>query len=372
MMRRMLTAMAVAGVVVLGSGGLAGAAVRAAVSPWAEQAVPLPPTYTYGKLGAVSCVSAARCMGIGLGTEIAERWNGTKWVVSTISAPGLGPPYLIAVSCPAADSCVAVGLGGSGGSDATLAMSWNGATWAVMPGPEPEESPLYSVSCVSPSDCLAVGWNDNPGIPALAMSWNGTTWAAVATPAQFAGDDLYSVSCATATSCLVLGQQDPYADGPRFALSWNGATWTTLPTPPVPAGASSGGVDAVSCPSAGECMAVGSYINAASTAEPMADLWNGSGWTLQTVPAESIGGGLGSVSCPSVTYCAAVGGPRGLAASWNGTRWTRQNVPRPASAKFGYYLSGVSCGAVRTCETVGYYSLKWDSYYDAAPLAARR
>jgi hypothetical protein len=232
-------------------------------------------------------------------------------------------------------------------------MSWNGISWTIMPGSE-MGGVLRGVSCVSVSDCTAVGYGENAsGIGTLAMSWNGSTWTVEPTPTLTDQDpELDAVSCGSATSCLAI--VGSLVSGLSLAEAWDGSAWTVLPTPPAPTGATYPSVSAVSCPSAAECMTVGAYENSAGDSEPLADLWNGSAWVLQTVPAPK-GGYLYSVSCPAVMHCTAIGGgPGGMPEGWNGTRWTRQpGVPRPPGSKYGYSVNAVSCTAARTCEVVG-------------------
>jgi hypothetical protein len=372
MMRQLLTVTAMAVGLVLGSGGLAGAA-EPATSPWTVQPTPLPPRDLYGHLDGVSCASAVQCVAVGdtnrqtFGAALAEIWNGTKWVPHNITKPGIGgAPYLTAVSCPATDSCVAVGTGPPGGT--SVAMSWNGTTWTIMPGSQASpDAELYGVSCVTASDCIAVGYTDTTQTETLAMSWNGTTWTVDSMPTFTTASTLGAVSCASATSCLATGS---LFSGPPLAEAWNGSAWTVLPTPPAPAGATAPYPGAVSCPSAAECMTVGEYFNSAGLDEPLADLWNGSAWVPQTVPAQAIGGFLNGVSCPAAARCTAVGYSRGLTDSWDGTRWTRQNVPRPPNAKYLYSMLSVSCAAARTCEAVGIIQVNRGNGRDLLPLTA--
>src|SRR5579875_173991 len=174
MMRPVLMVTAMAAAVVLSSGGPAAAAVNPATSPWTPQATPLPPQKDYGELNGVSCASAVKCVAVGglarrtdLGAGLAEIWNGTKWVPHTIPEPGAGQLILPeAVSCPAADSCVLVGVAGLSGT--SVAMAWNGATWTVMPGSQLASATLQGISCVSVSDCTAVGSSADPEMEPLA------------------------------------------------------------------------------------------------------------------------------------------------------------------------------------------------------------
>lgn len=66
----------------------------------------------------------------------------------------------------------------------TLAESWNGASWKLLNTPNPASTAeLLGVSCVSVSNCMAVGDFQGLGDQAtLAETWNGTHWAIVKTP----------------------------------------------------------------------------------------------------------------------------------------------------------------------------------------------
>ena len=67
-------------------------------------------------------------------------------------------------------------------------------------------------------------------------------------------------------------------------------------------------LSAVSCPSATQCVAVGSYLDSSGNpdAGPLVEVSNGSGWTVPSTPKVP-GGGLMGISCPSASACVAVG-----------------------------------------------------------------
>src|SRR5262249_53855051 len=70
-----------------------------------------------------------------------------------------------------------------------------------------------------------------------------------------------------------------------FVARWNGTAWTAH-TAPLPAGATGGFLNGVSCTSPSRCTAVGGFDNAAGTAvPPFAVRWDGTTWTLQAVNA---------------------------------------------------------------------------------------
>lgn len=147
-----------------------------------------------------------------------------------------------------------------------------------------------------------------------------------------------------------------------------------VPTAPTTApGASLMGV---SCVSADDCEAVGETGSMGGIELPdfppqslrraaLAEAWNGTGWTVQTVPSVA-GSMLRGVSCPSARFYIAVGlrsrGARSastaLTAAWNGRAWRALATPQPnrrGRYPGGSYLSSVSCIAADACTALGTY-----------------
>ena len=247
---------------------------------------------------------------------------------------------LSGVSCASASDCTAVGwhVHTTGGPSRTLIESWNGTTWSIVPSRNPRSvSSLNDVSCVSASDCTAVGSDTGAGIASktLVESWNGTTWTVVPSPnaASHRHDtnDLNGVSCVSASNCTAVGSYMTRTGHPRTLIeSWNGTTWTIVPSPnPGPA---TSGLGSVSCTSATACTAVGSYLmrkgGGRVEVTTLAESWNGTTWSI--VPSPNTGptvSALQGVSCATATACIAVGysqtKTRALSStlieSWNGT-----------------------------------------------------
>jgi hypothetical protein len=93
---------------------------------------------------------------------LIEHWNGSAW--SVVKSPDLPVSFgsLSDVACTGISSCIAVGA--SGDSDAlhvrTLAERWNGSRWVIVNSPNPAGATysfLSAVSCTGPSNCVAVG-----------------------------------------------------------------------------------------------------------------------------------------------------------------------------------------------------------------------
>src|SRR5215470_9085058 len=314
----------------------------------------------------VSCASRTRCMAIGsalLGDSFALSWNGLRWRNVAV-APLAGP--LTAISCPVPARCMAVGHTGVAGQDTSAAAEmWDGSTWSVLPMPAvpgAASAALSAVSCASASNCIAVGSDvsaapGNPRLP-LAEAWDGTSWQVLATPSLgSASGGLSAVSCASASNCIAVGQQSAgagSASGP-LAERWDGQHWTVL-TAAVPAGAATSGLAGVSCSSAAGCMAVGGYQRAAGGGfgpdRVLTERWNGTVWRVHAAPDPfPDGNSLGSVSCPAADGCMAVGNPGSdsLAELWDGRSWQARRSGQIDA------LAGVSCRSAARCMAAGFY-----------------
>jgi hypothetical protein len=90
-----------------------------------------------------------------------------------------------------------------------LVMVWDGSVWSIVSSPSPGtiNDRLYSVSCVSVSDCVAVGYTDTGSVDeTLVMVWDGTDWSIVSSPSPGTSDDfLESVSCVSVSDCVAVG-----------------------------------------------------------------------------------------------------------------------------------------------------------------------
>jgi hypothetical protein len=306
------------------------------------------------------------------GTELtlAEVWNGTDWSIQPTPSPsGAKRSQLAAVSCASDTGCIAVGnYTDSAGSERTLAETWNGAAWTTDPTPNPagaKRSQLTAVSCPSASSCTAVGdFTNSRGTElTLAEDRSGTTWTTKATPnpAGAKSSQLDALSCTSASSCAAVGHYTNSSGTELTLAEERSATAWTTKTTPKPAGAKSSQLAAVSCTSSASCVAVGYYTNAGGTVLTMADLWKGTTW--KTKPAPSKTGAkssqLAAVSCALATACTAVGNYTNssgtdltLAEVWNGTAWTIEGSASPAGAKRSQ-LAGVACNSTTACTAVG-------------------
>jgi len=312
------------------------------------------------RLDGVSCVSGSECIAVGetSGDLMAQSWSGSEWSLMSMPEAGTSFNNNVGVSCTTFTSCTAVGFYWNTGAkaDKTLAERWNGSEWLVQETPNPAgsvESKFESVSCASSSACMAVGTyvdSEVKGHP-LSASWNGTEWKLqeVPTPVGTSANYLHGVSCTASNACTAVG----YSDGKILAERWNGAEWKIQTTP-----ATSGSLEDVSCASAA-CMAVGTNTG---TTSALAVVWNGTEWKASEVltPGGATKAILDDVSCASASVCFAVGWYENAASSyqfaegWNGTSWQIHPIPPPPFA-ISSSLAGISCVSPSLCEAVGAY-----------------
>jgi hypothetical protein len=315
-------------------------------------------------LSGVKCFSTTNCFAVGANGDnsLIERWNGTSW--SRVPSPNspAGGSELNAISCVTMSNCEAVG---DVLQSTVVAEHWNGTNWTVDANARGgSQALLFDVTCPSATSCIAVGYySNNDFTRTLAERWDGTSWSIMSTPNPAAGSriaTLADVSCATATNCFAVGSFETATFVDKTLVEhWDGTSWSIVGSPNQ-SGADATGLSAVSCASTTRCEAVGSSTSGA-TNSPFTVHWNGTTWSVapNTPPAGS--SSLTGVSCPSATSCDAVGsasgvgGPRTLVEHWNGTNWTVVTSPDPSGTTFSF-LDDVACTAANSCDAVGAYS----------------
>ena len=225
---------------------------------------PSPNTGDQSVLSGVSCTSSVSCEAVGSDDNssgtLVERWNGKAWSITPSPSGGIDG-ILLGVTCTTAASCVAVGTHEGTFGLLTLVESWNGSRWSVVASPSPGNegnNELSSVSCTAAARCDAVGYFTVGFGPTrtLAESWNGSRWSVVSTPNRTTSPDLLDgVSCVSPSDCVAAGYNTTGSGfGQTLIESWNGSHWSITPSPQP-------GTDqelhGVTCTSATRCEAVG-------------------------------------------------------------------------------------------------------------------
>jgi hypothetical protein len=348
--------------------------LRWSITPSPNQALP-----NISSLDAVSCISPTSCVAVGDDTDVSdvvgqiliESWNGSVWRIVPSPSPGGTGGYgdLYGVFCTSSTDCVAVGSYGDGSPvQETLIESWNGSVWTVVSSPDPGSGSnvLDGVTCVSSTNCVAVGFDaDASGVDdSLVESWNGSVWTVTSSPSpDSAANILDGVTCTGASNCVAVGFEVA-ASGVSDTLieTWNGSVWTVTPSP----SPGSGDIElyAVSCTTASACVATGCDTNASGVQQTLVESWNGSAWSVTSSPSPgTVANFLSGVFCTSATSCVAVGlyaDRRGvtLIETWNGMTWSITHNPNPATIDNGDGFSGVACATATACVAVGAYTDK--------------
>jgi hypothetical protein len=144
-----------------------------------------------------------------------------------------------------------------------LTVLWNGLSWASLANPAGDGTVLTSVSCSTPTFCVAVGYSENPGISAaIAEIWNGTTWTLRPPPNPAEGTGGYSslegVACTGPSTCQAVGIYYDNGTYPSLIEVWSGSAWTIVTSPNVPDAENN--LTSISCTSDSACMAVASRV----------------------------------------------------------------------------------------------------------------
>jgi hypothetical protein len=292
---------------------------------WSTAAAPLPAAASGSQFLSLACPVSGSCVAAGtylvagqyLG--LVDTLSGGVWTGSTLPVPtGTSSMASIAnndlsVSCPSAGSCVIAGTTFDGNYEGLLdtlsAGTWT-ATAVATPGGPSTDVQLTSVACTDPNTCVATGLDQVAGVEqGLIETLASGTWtpSVAPTPAGTpagANIEMYNVACPSAGTCVADGQSD--VTGSQNGLFWNlsGGSWTVTPTP-LPADASSASDPSfapISCPGAGVCLAVGTYLGS-----------SGREGVIETDPSLAASTTTVSLSASSgqVIYSASVTGPAG-------------------------------------------------------------
>jgi hypothetical protein len=312
-----------------------------------------------------------------------------------------------AVSCPSAGNCAAAGgYVDTSGAPHLLLLTESAGIWqtaingALPAGATGTGEP--NIVCVSAGNCtFAATYQDaSSHSRGMALTETAGIWGspvAISLPAGAAADPgvkVLALSCPTAGNCAAVVT---YLDGASnlHSLLWtqSAGVWGSPTAPSLPANAAasqpdtpfvSNGLRSVSCASAGNCTAVGGYVDTANHGQGLSVTETSGVWgTGVKVPlpgdaAASPKGDLGQVSCSSAGNCTAVGTYTGsafeglLITETSGVWSTGLTAPLPADAATNPYvqlgsLSGaLSCPAANSCTALGVYAPSGGGQYAVA------
>jgi hypothetical protein len=160
-------------------------------------------------------------------------------------------------------------------------------TTSPSPPPTFPDYALNGVTCLSASDCWAVGVSSsvNGTTQPLIEHYAGSSWAMVSTPKSNPGS-LSGVTCLSAADCWAVGGSANFPPSQPLIEHYAGSSWAIVSTPSPSPG---GGLTAVTCVSAGDCWAVGFSISGNGPGEPLIEHYAGSRWAIVNSPNPSPG-----------------------------------------------------------------------------------
>ncbi len=325
-------------------------------------------------------------------------WQSAKNAALPSGAAGLYNGNLSTLSCPAAGYCAAGGIyQDSSGNAYGLLLNevdgvWRAPTSLVPPANAVISSgvTLYDVSCGAPEDCVAVGSYSNTASDQLSFVDVETSgvWARAAQitlPANASSSaqvsDLHSVVCASAGNCSAVGTYNATASRSplqeAYVVNDVRGHWSSGIEVRLPAGTNYNPfatLSQISCASAGNCSAAGSFIDAnnvthALVVDEVAGTWR-PGLALATPDNASsyAGAQLSEVSCSTASNCSAFGtyntssgDVETLVANEVQGTWSRASeIQLPSTAASNphvvlYGFRGIACPSNANCTSGGQY-----------------
>jgi hypothetical protein len=301
----------------------------------------------YAAVTSVSCASAGNCSAAGfyagnanagdlfVVSEVHGTWRKAEEVPGIAALSQGGGGQIASLSCASPGNCSAGGTysGVNGASEAMVVNEVHGR-WRKA-----EEVPgiaalnqegggwVTSVSCASPGNCSAgglyvVGYDEDGPDEGFVVSevhgrWRRAVEVTGTAALDQAGGEITSVSCASAGNCSAGGD---YSDGTTpsraFVVSEVRGTWHQAEEVPGTAGFSNGdtGITSVSCASAGNCSAGGSFEGGVTPASEVFVVSEVKGTWRKAEEVPGLGGlaigglaAITSMSCASAGNCSAGG-----------------------------------------------------------------
>jgi hypothetical protein len=270
------------------AGNLSGAfALVLSSGSWTQSALPLPQSFQQSSINSISCFDISHCTAVGTVVDSGGNYfplvetydasSGTPWTESVPATPTVdtgGNPesynegQLTSVSCVSATQCTAVGLDVDSGY-VTHAMAGGSPGWAFAQVPDVTGATfqtLSSVSCVDTTHCEATGnyQTDTTDTGTVAATLASGTWsvARITNPDSSTTLSNLLIHCASTGNCVAVGDATQYT-GDSYANLWGIATevagtWTSIDVAPAdPTQLIALQVEGLSCDGSEDCVAVG-------------------------------------------------------------------------------------------------------------------
>lgn len=296
-------------------------------------------------LDSIACTSAGRCAGVGSYTddvgdteamvsdESGGGWDRAVEVTTPTSAASNPHATLTGIACTSPGNCVAVGsYDDVSGHEQSMEATETSGIWAqaaeVTPPSGAGTNPLASldaVSCTSSGNCTGAGaFATTLGASeAMVVKETSGAWAqavGVTAPSNASGNPdavLKDLACTSLGSCVAVGS---YANAlgkvESMEVTEIRGAWARGSAVAVPSNADvdpAADLSGISCVAAGNCAAVGTYVDATGAQQAMVASEDGKKWSTATALAAPSGAAsdpdasLTSIACPSTRSCVGVG-----------------------------------------------------------------
>ena len=363
-----------------------------------------------GYLPGLSCPSAGNCLAAGAITDTSGHTQGL--VIDETSGSWRTPHQLLAppdagsdpfttiysVSCASAGSCAAVGSYQDSNGDVQgfvadeTASTWGAAKKVALPTDalaSGQNSDVRAVSCASPGNCNAVGTyldytSPIPRLEGFTLRQANGSWGVasrVQLPAKANFNPFVTMSqieCTSSANCLATGSYVDSQNSLRtLLLSQSSGGWSAK-TMSLPGNANAyplASLSEVTCVSAGNCVAIGTYANRSGATEGLIVTQESGTWSrgvAMAMPANAAANphvffyGFSGVSCSSVGNCSAGGQYRDRSGLYQGflideTKGVWQSASEmalPPGALYGGRNGGVvavSCPSDGNCSAGAAY-----------------
>ena len=157
------------------------------------------------------------------GSANIDQWDGIAW--SPSAAPTVPNKDLFGISCVSGSDCWAVGEDKNG----ERIIHWDGSSWSRSgPYGSIPDKKLYAITCIATDDCWAVG-EDSGG--ELIIHWNGSNWSRSGPYGSIPNKKLYAVHCAATDDCWATGEKDGSSAN---IIRWDGSNWSAVSAPSLP------------------------------------------------------------------------------------------------------------------------------------------
>jgi hypothetical protein len=311
--------------------------------------------------------------------------TGLLVAMSAIAAPSSASTSEGVAARDVNSAPVVSATGSESGSDALKAIFGSAEEAPGTAALNPKGTALTAaVSCPSPGNCAAGGWVSSRGfvIDEVDGSWRSAK--VIADPLASSGAvSIHTISCTSAGNCVAGGDLSDRSGGDQaFVVSETNGSWgpaEVLTGVEALNAGNSAATSSVSCSSPGNCTAVGSYLDASDHGQPFVASEVGGKWQgeaeapgIADLESGSFGATILSLSCGSAGNCSAGGSyefgvqpylyQAFIVDQVHGT-WLRA-VPVPGiaalNANHTASVGSVSCATAGNCTAGGYY--EDDSY----------